>query len=180
MLVDLRSQSLSVDEAVAHVSHAGAGAVCVFLGVVRDVNDGRTVERLDYEAYDSMARGELERIAREVEAATAGVRVAALHRTGSLGVGEIAVVCAASAPHRAEALDATRALIEAVRVHRDMRGHGLGSELIQDAISRARREGARIVQLTSDASRKDAHRFYERLGFVNSHAGFKLDLNDKQ
>jgi GNAT superfamily N-acetyltransferase len=74
----------------------------------------------------------------------------------------------------------TRALIEAVRVHRDMRGHGLGSELIQDAISRARREGARIVQLTSDASRKDAHRFYERLGFVNSHAGFKLDLNDKQ
>jgi GNAT superfamily N-acetyltransferase len=74
----------------------------------------------------------------------------------------------------------TRALIEAVRVHRDMRGRGLGSELIQGAISLARQEGARIVQLTSDSSRKDAHRFYERLGFVNSHAGFKLDLEPKQ
>ena len=128
MLVDLRSHPLSVDEAVAHVSHAGAGAVCVFLGVVRDVNDGRAVERLDYEAYDSMARGELERIAREVEAATAGVRVAALHRTGSLGVGEIAVVCAASAPHRAEALDATRALIEAIKARVPIwkREHGAG------------------------------------------------------
>jgi GNAT superfamily N-acetyltransferase len=61
-------------------------------------------------------------------------------------------------------------------VHRDMRGLGLGSELILDAISRARREGACIVQLTSDASRVDAHRFYERLGFVKSHAGFKMDL----
>jgi GNAT superfamily N-acetyltransferase len=74
----------------------------------------------------------------------------------------------------------TRALIEAVRVHRDMRGHGLGSELILDAVSRARGEGARIVQLTSDASRTDAHRFYERLGFVKSHAGFKLDLGQAQ
>jgi GNAT superfamily N-acetyltransferase len=70
----------------------------------------------------------------------------------------------------------TRAIIEAVRVHRDLRGLGLGSELILDAISRARREGACIVQLTSDASRVDAHRFYERLGFVKSHAGFKMDL----
>jgi len=73
----------------------------------------------------------------------------------------------------------TRALIEAVRVRSDLRGHGLGSELILDAIDRARREGARIVQLTSDAAREEAHRFYERLGFVNSHAGFKLDLGDQ-
>jgi GNAT superfamily N-acetyltransferase len=70
----------------------------------------------------------------------------------------------------------TRALIEAVRVHADMRGTGLGSLLIEDAIGRARELGARIVQLTSDASRKDAHRFYEKLGFVSSHVGYKLEL----
>jgi molybdopterin synthase catalytic subunit len=115
MLVDLRSDAVSVDEAVGHVSHGGAGAVCVFLGVVRDVNDGHAVERLEYQAYDSMARAELERIAREIESATLGVRVAALHRTGSLAIGEIAVVCAASAPHRSEAFLATRALIEAIK-----------------------------------------------------------------
>jgi molybdopterin synthase catalytic subunit len=115
MLVDLRSQPVSIDEAVAHVSRGGAGAVCVFLGVVRDENEGRAVLRLEYEAYDSMARSELERIAGEIEAETPGVRVAALHRTGSLAVGDIAVVCATSAPHRGEAFKATRALIEAIK-----------------------------------------------------------------
>lgn len=70
----------------------------------------------------------------------------------------------------------TRAQIESVRVHRGMRGAGLGGELIRWAIEAARQQGAGLVQLTSDASRTDAHRFYERLGFVNSHAGFKLAL----
>jgi GNAT superfamily N-acetyltransferase len=71
---------------------------------------------------------------------------------------------------------ASRALIEAVRVHRDMRGEGLGTELIGWAIERSRELGASLVQLTSDNSRQDAHRFYERLGFVHSHAGYKLQL----
>ncbi|HEX6519326.1 MAG TPA: GNAT family N-acetyltransferase [Streptosporangiaceae bacterium] len=71
---------------------------------------------------------------------------------------------------------AIRAQIESVRVHRGLRGRGLGSELIRWAIEAAREAGAGIVQLTSDASRTEAHRFYERLGFVNSHAGFKLQL----
>ena len=128
MLVDLRSQTVSIDEAVAHVSHGGAGAVCVFLGVVRDVNEGRAVERLEYQAYASMARAELERIAVEVEAGAPGVRVAALHRTGSLVVGEVAVVCAASAPHRAEAFEATRRLIEGIKARVPIwkREHGPG------------------------------------------------------
>jgi molybdopterin synthase catalytic subunit len=115
MLVDIRKSALSVDEAIAHVSHGGAGGISVFLGVVRHENAGRAVDRLEYQAYDSMARAELERIATEVEAGSPGVRVAALHRTGSLLVGEIAVVCAASAPHRAEAFIAARALIEAIK-----------------------------------------------------------------
>jgi GNAT superfamily N-acetyltransferase len=69
---------------------------------------------------------------------------------------------------------ATRALIEAVRVRSDRRGSGLGGELVRWAITEARSRGAALVQLTTDASRKDAHRFYERLGFEATHVGMKL------
>lgn len=71
---------------------------------------------------------------------------------------------------------ASRALIEAVRVAAPYRGNGLGGELITWAVAEARRLGCALVQLTSDASRVDAHRFYERLGFAASHLGFKMVL----
>lgn len=71
---------------------------------------------------------------------------------------------------------ATRLQIEAVRVAEELRGLGLGGAMITWAVDEARRRGAALVQLTSDASRLDAHRFYERLGFTQSHAGFKLQL----
>lgn len=71
---------------------------------------------------------------------------------------------------------ATRALIEAVRVRSDQRGAGIGSRLIRLAVAEARRRGCALVQLTSDAARKDAHRFYERLGFQATHVGFKMQL----
>jgi GNAT superfamily N-acetyltransferase len=69
---------------------------------------------------------------------------------------------------------ATRALIEAVRVRSDRRGSGLGSRLAEWAVETARSRGAALVQLTTDASRTEAHRFYERLGFTASHVGMKL------
>jgi GNAT superfamily N-acetyltransferase len=72
---------------------------------------------------------------------------------------------------------ARRGQIEAVRVHRDLRGRGLGHSLIAWAIDEARRRDCALVQLTSDKRRADAHRFYERLGFVASHEGFKLHLD---
>ncbi|GLY66914.1 GNAT family N-acetyltransferase [Amycolatopsis taiwanensis] len=71
---------------------------------------------------------------------------------------------------------ATRALVEAVRVRADRRGGGLGATLMKWAINEARGRGCALVQLTSDSSRVDAHRFYERLGFQQTHAGFKLPL----
>ncbi|MFR9731344.1 N-acetyltransferase family protein [Saccharopolyspora sp. MS10] len=71
---------------------------------------------------------------------------------------------------------ATRAQLEAVRIRADRRGGGLGRELVEWAVRQARQRGARIVQLTSNASRQRAHRFYERLGFELSHVGMKLDL----
>ncbi|MFG2599352.1 GNAT family N-acetyltransferase [Streptomyces sp. NPDC048462] len=70
----------------------------------------------------------------------------------------------------------TRSVIEGVRVHGDERGSGLGTLLIRWAVDESRRQECQLVQLTSDASRTDAHRFYERLGFVASHVGFKLAL----
>ncbi|OEU96148.1 GNAT family N-acetyltransferase [Streptomyces oceani] len=71
---------------------------------------------------------------------------------------------------------ASRALIEGVRVHSDARGTGLGSRLIEWAIEESRRQGCALLQLTTDAKRLDAHRFYERLGFEASHLGFKMAL----
>lgn len=71
---------------------------------------------------------------------------------------------------------ATRSIIEGVRVHSEERGSGLGSQLIEWAVEESRRQGCQLVQLTSDATRTDAHRFYERLGFEASHLGFKMSL----
>lgn len=72
---------------------------------------------------------------------------------------------------------ATRAQIEGVRVAGAHRGAGIGEALMRDAIERARRAGCRLVQLTTDRRRADAHRFYERLGFMPSHVGMKLALD---
>ncbi|WAL96596.1 GNAT family N-acetyltransferase [Streptomyces sp. Je 1-369] len=71
---------------------------------------------------------------------------------------------------------ATRSIIEGVRVHADERGSGLGTQFIEWAVAESRRQNCQLVQLTSDATRTDAHRFYERLGFEASHLGFKLSL----
>ncbi|MFE9577458.1 GNAT family N-acetyltransferase [Nocardia sp. NPDC006044] len=71
-----------------------------------------------------------------------------------------------------------RAQIEAVRVDRPLRGNGLGAQLIEECIRRAREYGCALVQLTSHGSRTDAHRFYGKLGFEPSHVGFKLTLTD--
>ncbi|MGH2550244.1 MAG: GNAT family N-acetyltransferase, partial [Thermomicrobiales bacterium] len=69
---------------------------------------------------------------------------------------------------------ATRLQVEEVRIAASERGGGLGTILIEWAIEQARDRGCNVVQLTSNAARIDAHRFYRRLGFAQSHAGFKL------
>jgi ribosomal protein S18 acetylase RimI-like enzyme len=76
-------------------------------------------------------------------------------------------------------MGAIRAQIEGVRVDRTRRSEGVGEALIKHAIERARTRGCTLVQLTTDKSRKDAYRFYERLGFVASHEGMKLDLTKR-
>lgn len=71
---------------------------------------------------------------------------------------------------------AWRGQLESVHVRQDQRGKGVGAELVNWAITRCRERGCSSVQLTSNKKRLDAHRFYERLGFVGTHAGFKLGL----
>jgi molybdopterin synthase catalytic subunit len=113
--VEVRNEPLSVDAAIALVAHAGAGGIAVFLGTVRSVNDGHAVERLEYEAYASMACAEMDRIRVEIETEIPEVRLAAIHRTGTLAVGEISVICVASAPHRGEAFRACRLMIDRLK-----------------------------------------------------------------
>lgn len=99
----------------AEMTHAGAGAVDLFVGVVRDNSEGRAVSKLEYQAYEAMAIREMDRICGEIEQEWPGVRVAVAHRVGLLVVGDIAVICAASAPHRSEAFTACRALIDRIK-----------------------------------------------------------------
>jgi ribosomal protein S18 acetylase RimI-like enzyme len=70
----------------------------------------------------------------------------------------------------------TRAKVESVHVARDMRGRRIGEAMMSRAVEEARSAGARIMELSSNKKRTDAHRFYERLGFSKSHEGFKLSL----
>jgi molybdopterin synthase catalytic subunit len=114
-LLALRETALSVDEAIDSVRRASSGGIAVFLGTVRDHNDGQAVTVLEYEAYASMAEKELSAIAGEIEREVPGVALAVLHRVGRLEIGDLAVVCAASAPHRDEAFRACRELIERIK-----------------------------------------------------------------
>lgn len=111
----LSSSPLSLDDAVASVRGDDAGAIVTFTGQVRAASRGREVVRLDYEAFGPMAEKQLRAIAAEAAAMWPGSRVSILHRTGTLGIGEIAVVIAAAAPHRAEAFEACRHAIERLK-----------------------------------------------------------------
>jgi len=107
---------IDVAALLERVSDAGVGAVSLFLGTVRDLNDGRAVSGIDYEAYQPMAESELRAIAREAMQEAPGLRLAVEHRIGTLGVGDISVAIAASHARRAPALDGARATIERLKV----------------------------------------------------------------
>ncbi len=113
-LIALREEPLSVDEVHASVMAAGAGGIALFTGVVRDHDQGRRVTALSYSAHPS-AEAELRRVAEQVAEKFPVHGLAAVHRIGDLQVGDLAVVVAASCPHRAEALRACRALIDELK-----------------------------------------------------------------
>jgi molybdopterin synthase catalytic subunit len=110
----LTAAPLALEPLLQAVAGPEMGAVTTFIGMVRRESAGRTVERLEYEAYAEMASRQLERIAQEV-ATQHGARVAIAHRVGVLAVGEPAVMIACAAPHRAEAFAACRDTIERLK-----------------------------------------------------------------
>jgi molybdopterin synthase catalytic subunit len=91
------------------------GAISLFIGTVREVNEGRSVSAIEYSAYQSMASAELERILDEAETRFGVSALVVEHRIGLLGLGDVSVAIAAAHPHRGPALDCTRYVIEEIK-----------------------------------------------------------------
>ena len=113
-LLDVRETPLSVDEVFEAVREPGAGGVVLFVGTVREQDDGRAVSALGYSAHPSVAV-ELRTVAEEVAAAYPVRALAAVHRVGDLAIGDLAVVVAVACPHRGEAFEAGRRLIDELK-----------------------------------------------------------------
>ncbi len=111
----LSGEPLDPEEVCARVAGPDAGGLVSFVGTVRDHARGQAIERLEYEAYPEMAIQEMDRICDEAGRRWPGTRVAIAHRTGSLGIGEFAVVVAAASAHRAEAFEACRFAIDELK-----------------------------------------------------------------
>lgn len=111
----ITQDALTADDVLRRVGAAADGAIDVFLGIVRNQNEGRPVSGIFYDAYPEMAERVLREIVAEAAALPGVGAVAAAHRIGELRVGDVSVAIAASAPHRAEAFAATRYVIEAIK-----------------------------------------------------------------
>src|SRR5690606_15842321 len=106
---------LDLNEAIAAVQKDEVRGLSIFVGTVRNHNDGRPVTLLEYQAYESMAEKQMRKIAEGIAQEIPGARLAALHRVGSLTIGEAAVICVAATPHRDEAFRACRLLIDRIK-----------------------------------------------------------------
>lgn len=113
-LLDVREAPLSVDEVLAAVSHPSAGGTALFVGTVRDQDGGRPVDSLGYSAHPTVVAA-LREVAERVVAEYPVLALAALHRVGDLKIGELSVVTAVACPHRGEAFDACRKLINELK-----------------------------------------------------------------
>ncbi|MBM4265120.1 MAG: molybdenum cofactor biosynthesis protein MoaE [Deltaproteobacteria bacterium] len=114
-MLRLTREPIRIDDLLSAVGDPAAGAVVLFVGTTRDHNDGRRVERLEYEAYPGMAEKEIERIAEEATARWPIARIAVVHRTGVVPIGDASVAIAASSAHRADAFAAARFTIDRLK-----------------------------------------------------------------
>ncbi|MGH7670502.1 MAG: molybdenum cofactor biosynthesis protein MoaE [Gemmatimonadaceae bacterium] len=112
MRVGIVDRVLDPAALVREVSDPACGAVVLFVGNVRDINDGRAVTGIEYTAYREMAARELTAIVAETTVHFPGVRIAVEHRVGPLALGDASIVIAAAHAHRAPAYDASRYVIE--------------------------------------------------------------------
>lgn len=116
MLCEVRDAPLSVDEVLGAVRHPECGGIALFVGVVRQHDQGARVGGLDYTAHPQ-ALATMQQVCEAVAARNDTMRLAAIHRTGTLMVGDTAVVVAAAAPHRGEAFTACREVIDTLKQH---------------------------------------------------------------
>ena len=114
-MVRLQRGPIDAVALMSEVRTEGDGAVSLFLGTVRNVNAGRSVLFLEYEAYEGMAEREMERIAADASARFGVTGVAIVHRVGRVDIGEASIAIAVAAPHRAAAMDACRFVIDSVK-----------------------------------------------------------------
>lgn len=113
--VELTDRTLSLDRCIDAVRGEGMGGIVTFTGMVRLHSRGTTIDHLEYEAYAPMALKVMTELCNEIETEVPGTRIAVEHRVGHLKIGDIAVVIAAAAPHRAEAFTACRAMIDRLK-----------------------------------------------------------------
>jgi molybdopterin synthase catalytic subunit len=113
--VALTRQPIDPAALLAEVTDEACGATALFAGTVRDSNDGRPVDGIEYSAYEAMAQAEVGRIVTEAGERHPGVRIAVVHRLGELRVGDVSVAIACAHAHRAPALDACRYVIEQLK-----------------------------------------------------------------
>jgi len=114
-MIRLTAEPIVLDEVLASVADPKAGAVVVFIGMTRDNNEGRDVQRLEYEAYAGMAERELAKIADEARGRWGVARIAVAHRTGVVPLGMASVVIAVSSAHRGDAFAAARFAIDRLK-----------------------------------------------------------------
>src|SRR5579863_7216636 len=114
-LILLTHEPLNRDALVAAVSHASVGGIVVFEGVVRDNARGKQVHYLEYETYSEMAEQQIRAIIAEAEQRWGVERVAVAHRFGRLKIGEASVIIAVATPHRGEAFEACRYIIDTLK-----------------------------------------------------------------
>ena len=114
-LYHVTEQSIDTDALLAAVGDPGAGGTTLFVGTTRNENEGRVVERLEYEAYEAMAVEEMRRIGEEIARRWRVVAVAMVHRVGVVPVGQVSVAVAVSAAHREEAFAACRYGIDTLK-----------------------------------------------------------------
>lgn len=114
-MVTLTAEPIDVAAALKFLQSDQAGAIDLFLGVVRDNTQERPVDRLEYEAYDRMAISEMEKIAAQAHQRWPLLRYTIIHRKGTLQIGEIAVLIGVATAHRAEAFEACRYIIDTIK-----------------------------------------------------------------
>ena len=111
----LTRSTISLDALLAEVSSAACGGTCVFLGTVRDGPDEHGVTAIEYSAYEEMVEAEFGRLLADADARWPEARIAVRHRLGTIPSGEASIAIAVAAPHRAEAFEACRFVIEEVK-----------------------------------------------------------------